>query len=241
MKKRFLIFTLLLFFVTVINVSAEETYYENNNKVKFSVEEYNFITLMFYDGYQDIMTIDDYNYIFADDTINSKINIKRYEPYLGIQTYATIHTTASKELTIASACSTNCLITINAVWTKSPNVRSYDVIGAYLKDTDLETAPNTVASNATGANNSSEIVYDLNGFGVSVKLPSSGNDMKVSQYFRVEKGGTVYGSYQHAKKSISLANSKKYTISRSGYGGVFLFDSAYTSYYDGMGGVSISI
>lgn len=74
-----------------------------------------------------------------------------------------------------------------------------------------------------------------------MKLPTGGNNMVVSQYFRVETGGTVYGSYQHATANISLANSKKYTISRTGYGGVFLFNSPVRSYYDAMGGVNISV
>lgn len=240
-KKKALIICLLSLMLSIVGVSAEEVYYTNSNNVQLTKQEYNFITIMFYEGFQETMTINDYNYIFSDDTINGKISKKHYEPYLGIQTYGTIHKTASKELTITTACSTNCFVTISAVWTKSPNVRSYDVIGAYLKNTDLVTVPNTVATNGTIANNSSEIVSDSNGFGVSVLLPSSGNNIKVSQYFRVNKGGTVYGSYQHAKKSISLSNSKKYTISRSGYGGVFLFKNGYSEYYDGMGGVSISV
>ena len=154
---------------------------------------------------------------------------------------AVTHETTSKVLTIKSACVTNCLITVTAEWKTSPKVRSYDVIGAYLDGISLKVAPQTYVENSSACSTSSEIVESSNGFGVSIKLISNGSNMVVTQYYTVSKGGSVYASYQHATSNITLANSKKYTISRSGYGGVFLFNSSVSSYYDGMGGVSISV
>ena len=51
----------------------------------------------------------------------------------------------------------------------------------------------------------------------------------------------AYGSYQHAQKSVTLAKSKKYKISTSGYGRILLFDDAVKQNYDNMSGVSIAL
>ena len=101
--------------------------------------------------------------------------------------------------------------------------------------------PITTVDNSVGSDTSLDIQKQKDGFGVSIKLLENGNDMKISQYFRTTSGGTIFGSYQHAKKNITLANSKKYSISHSGYGNVFLFDETIKDYYDGMAGVDISV
>lgn len=228
--------------LSTTSVYANDIYYYNSHGVNFTVDEYSFISDMFYEGYQDVMNEADYEEIFYDnDIVDSEITTDTYSDFWGIVPYGTSLASPSKRLTISKACTSSCLITIKADWTASPRVRSYDVIGAYLDNVDRLTFPTTKVSNSTGSNSSMNIKEDENGFGVSIELLSSGADMKVTQYFRVTSGGTVYGSYQHATSNISLADSKKYTISRSGYGGVFLFDSSIRSYYDAMGGVSIIV
>ena len=199
---------------------------------------------MFYDGFHDVVTADDYSKIFLEDITNGVISSNSVD-YLSGNIYsplATSHSTASKTLTISSSCSTNCLISIVAIWKKSPVVRSYDLMGAYLSNVSLVGDITTIARNSTGTNYSSGTVQSVNGFGESVLLLSSGSDMKITQYFYVTPGGMVYGSYQHAKSSISLANSMKYSISLSGYGNVFLFNNtSISNHYDGMGGVNINV
>lgn len=239
MKLKCLLIVVVMFFC--ITTVKAEVYYNNENGVSFTKEEYDFITNMFYPGYQNIMNFEDYENIFENDTVNNEIRKKTFEPYVSEAARGFFHASASKRITIATSCSSTCLVTVNAIWTATPNVRSYDVIGAYLDDVDLYNTPTTTVANSTGSSRSDEIVEKSNGFGVSIKLLSSGNEMQVSQYFRVTTGGTIYASYQHAKRTITLANSKKYDISRSGYGGVFLFNSGITSYYDAMGGVDISV
>ncbi len=242
MKKAFIIFTVLVGMIAT-NVNAKDnSFYTNSLNVDFTLKEYEFISKMFYEGYQDIMDPSDYEKIFWDKNIvDSKIRTNTFDERLNLVPFAISHETPSKILTIAKACASDCLITINAEWKKSPNVRSYDVIGAYLDNVSLIEKPTTSAVGESELNSSNELVQSNNGFGVSIKLPSSGNSMTVTQYFRVTSGGTVYGSYQHAKSPISLANSKKYTISRSGYGGVFLFNTSVKPSYDSMAGVSISV
>lgn len=56
-----------------------------------------------------------------------------------------------------------------------------------------------------------------------------------------KKSFVAYGSYQHAQKSVTLAKSKKYSISTGGYGRVILFDDAVKENYDNMPGVSIAL
>ena len=79
------------------------------------------------------------------------------------------------------------------------------------------------------------------GFGVSIGLPKYGSSMIINQTYRVNKGGTIYASYQHAKSTISLANSKNYTLSHAGFGGVFKFSGVAVNIYDQMSGVSIIV
>lgn len=240
MRRKIILLLLLLF--PFVSVQAEEFTFINDNNVSLNQKEYDFIINMFYDGYQNIITENDYNNIFADsEMVNAKIEKNEIENYDFIR--ATYHETQSKKFAISKACTSDCLITLVANWKKNPTIRSYDVIGAYLDGTSLVSTfiPTTSAVNTASSNHSNEMVTSSNGFGVSVKLPTGGSGMTISQYFKVSNCGTVYGSYQHATANISLANSKKYSISRTGYGGVFSFQSSVRDYYDAMNGVSISL
>lgn len=220
------------------NVKAKEIFYYNDNGVNLSKEEYNFITKMLWEGYQKTMTINDYNYFFSDG-ISDDIEVQELNQY---ELYGTSHTTANKSLKISKAnYSTYSLIVTNATWINSPTIRSYDVIGAYLDNVSLMDTPVTTVTSSEGKTYFTEISRQINGFGVSVKLPTSANNIIVTQSFKVSGNGHIYASYQHAKKTISKANSQKYSISLSGYGNVFLFNDSVKSYYDGMGGVDISV
>lgn len=127
-------------------------------------------------------------------------------------------------------------------WIKNPNIRSYDVIGAYLENVNRLDVPSTmVVIDDSTRQNYDTVKYDNNGFGVSVLLPLTAGNIKVSQTFKTSKGGTVYASYQHANKNISLINSNAYTISKNGYGNVFNFIGNIANIYDKMNGVSIDI
>ena len=58
-----------------------------------------------------------------------------------------------------------------------------------------------------------------------MKLPGSGSNIVFNQTFTVSGSGRVYASYQHAKSSVSQADSKSFSISSSGLGNVFYFSS----------------
>lgn len=237
------IISLITGLIFTFTVEAQESiFYTNNQNVNFTEKEYNFVTNLFYDGFQEIMDVNDYYKIFKDqDFINNPTVSKTYEEKSAIQPYSNNHETGSKILTIKRNCSSDCMITITVQWKVMPKIRSYDVIGTRFKNVNrLDTATTKVKLDST-FNSSSTTDYKDNGFGASIKLPTGGNSLIITQFFKVTKGGTVYGSYQHATRTISLANSRNYSISSNGLGGVFSFNDGYNSYYDAMGGVDITV
>ena len=158
-----------------------------------------------------------------------------------ISPYSTIHKTGNKKININKNCdSTKCIITINMIWFNMPKIRSYDVLGARFEGTTLLNEPTTALFlDGVKKNITMYSVKKSNGFGVSFKLPTGGSSLNITQMFEVSIGGTVYASYQHANKTSTLDKSKDYSISKNGYGGVFLFSTLSSSYYDGMDGVYI--
>lgn len=97
-------------------------------------------------------------------------------------------------------------------------------------------------SGTTYIDNGKNIQTYSNGFGVSFLLPTGAiSSLEEVVEFRYSGSGRIYGSYQHAQKSVTLANSKKYTISAYGYGNVLNFDSSVKDSYDAMGGVDLSV
>lgn len=248
MQKKFwqIILMSAMIYTSILNVNAKElsnTFCINDSNVSFSKEEYDFISKMYYEGYQKYVTPDEYKMIFSLSSPTDKVESSTYYMDDGIHPLATFHSTSSKSITIAKSCNSTCLISIVARWLKSPNVRSYDLMGAYLDRVELVDTPITKAVNSTGINISYDMVSNKEGFGYSVPLLTTGDDMQVSQTFRVtNQTGRVFASYQHAAKKISLADSKKYTISFAGYGNVFLFNSDnIREHYDGMAGVYVTI
>lgn len=231
------ILTLLISFFMINNVNAESIFYENKNAVKFSECEYNFISNLVGEGIQKNMTEEEFNTIFYNIECSANIVTETYNDSKNLR--GATHTTQNKSLSISKACTTNnCVISTTLNWINLPIVRSYDVIGAYLYNTNLTNSNIVTYVNGVSSN---EIKMDTNGFGVSLKLPTSAEKINIAQIFNISNSGTVYASYQHAVKSISLSNSKKYSISRTGYGGVILFQNSIQPYYDGMGGVNISM
>ncbi|MCI8670438.1 MAG: hypothetical protein HFI36_00200 [Bacilli bacterium] len=235
MKKILIILT--VFFIGIISVNANTIYYKNNYDVSFTKEEYDFFTEMYYEGYQEHMTKEDFNYF---NNTNKNYKLVEQKTITDILSRATSITDSGKTLKIAKVASgSNSIISTTLIWNSAPNVKSYDVIGARLENTKLINSPITKF-----VNNSGTIPYNIsvsasNGFGASILL--SGSNMKITQTYTVSNGGTVYASYQHAKMTVTLNDSKKYSISSAGYGKVFRFDYAVTNKYDAMNGVSIAV
>lgn len=243
MKIKYIIFTFLSFLVFECNVFATEMKFENSNGIILNEQEYNYILKMFNKDFFDTMTVDDYNNLLMNTNIDDNV-IEIFNTGDLINPLATELTNDSRTLKIGKSCSNSyCTITINVVWNSIPNVKSYDVIGSRFDgNIDYVTYPKTkVITNVNSYFLSDSPNYLENGYGASVKIPDSVNSITLSQYFKVSGSGTIYSSYQHAIKSISLTNSKKYTLSSSGYGKVFKFNKEVESYYDKTEGVNITI
>lgn len=235
MKKLILVFCLLC--LGVLNVKADSLYYTNSNGVSFTKEQYNFFSKMYWEGYQSNMTQEDFTY-YEETEMNENLVESVYAN--STMSRATSVSDNNKTLKISKVDGTNYSnVSVTLTWNNNPTIKSYDVIGARLVNTSLLNTPVTRLYNNSGTTNFDTGVNLGNGFGSSVLL--SGVNMRINQTYRVSNGGTVYASYQHAKKSISLANSKRYTISSNGYGKVFLFTGTASSTYDQMNGVSISV
>lgn len=242
-----LLLAVLCVFGITKNVYAEEVYYTNPNGVELTREEYEFLTTFYNGVYPTIMTRDMYDRFVESDLINSEVEIISYtEPQLpllnpGIPPTSQSHSTPYKTVQISSGCTTDkCYMDIQATWHVSPSVRSWDNIGAYLDGVNLISHDGTYVYSTSGINWYSNL-KTTNGVGNSVKLPDTGENIIVDMAFTVGRGGTVYGSYQHAMQTTTLANSQNYTLDILGYGAVFLYNGTAIGIYDGMNGVDIDV
>lgn len=247
MTKRDKIFMIGIAVLTLVfgyDVKAESSdiYYQNYYYVKFTKEEYDTISEFYYEGYQDYMNQEDYEEFINSGIVGSEIKSSiTYDN--SVMTRASVsHTTANKSLKVTYSCpSTTCTMSAVVTWINSPKVRSYDLIGAY---SPTKGSLKFVTADVTAGSTPKDYVeYKSENYGISatLQLPSSGSDVVVTSRFKAQKGSTVYVSYQHAKKSISLSNSRKYSFNAGGYGNVFLFESSVSSYYDAMGGVKVTL
>lgn len=232
---RKIIIFIILVFGGICNVNANELYYTNKYGVSFTEKQYDFFTEMYYEGYQDYITIDDFNY-FDINNMNPELVETNYI----VMPMDTSVTGTKKSLKISKSSYDNkSIIVLTADWFQNPSTRSNDVIGARFVGISLQDTPKTKMVNSSGSKQFTNVDSFTNGFGQTFLL--SGNNIKITQTYKVSNGGTVYASYQHAKKVISAANSRKYSISSSGYGGVFKFSGTATTIYDNSQGVSISV
>ena len=242
MKRIFLVFLVgICFYIPTVYA---DSYYANNNGVEFTKDQYNYISSLYYDGYQDEMTIEEYDKIVSLNLFNQPIEAIYQSDSItnkllnGIKS-GTV-TENGRTTKIVKSCSTECLVVLTATWNIVPTVYSYDVIGFRISSGTINTIGKATVK-GTGysyTSNSSQAKSFSNGFGHSVKLSNVSN-LKVSTSMYCSPGVTAYGSYQHAMSNITLANSKLYTIGAGGYGNVFIFYGNALNKYDDANGVSI--
>ncbi len=246
--KKIVIGIIMVLFVTVITMDnsmamdkLNDRYYKNSDGVVLSEKEYQFVNQFYGSNYFERMTMEDYKWIQDLKIDQNEIEIKS-SSNTNIVPFGTSVTQSGKTLQIVKSCSNTCIIIVKCQWNSIPSVRSYDVIGARLVNTSLASDMITTRISSTdGTEYPSDLVRLTKGFGTSVKLPSSGSSISIEQKYTVTKGGTIYASYQHAQKEITLATSKLYTITNGGYGGVFSFYGSALNVFDQMNGVDISL
>lgn len=157
--------------------------------------------------------------------------------------------TSSKRITLTTANSTNCSVSVGVEWFSVPKVQSYDVIATMWSGNATKNYSFANQFYIDSSGNTNKIDYDTtagnntknfsNGIGTSMNLTDGalGYSLYLSANLNCSSGITFRGSYQHATSGVSLATSKNYTLSTSGYGGVINFASSSANYYDGMQGV----
>lgn len=156
------------------------------------------------------------------------------------------HSTASKILILGTTLDQNgrYFTTLETHWQTTPIVKSYDVsairwsgdIGV-IEATGLQMCEKPVEYSYNGSN----MVNKSNGIGISMNLVDNGTTPKLFLYMLSKRNaGTYYGTYQHAVRNVTLAQSKSYSFSSSGLGGVLKFSGSIGSYYDDMQGVKFT-
>ena len=187
----------------------------------------------------------------------------------GISLYGAIWETTYKKLTMtmqgvnpgADGGYTGIKFILTNNWKIMPAVRSYDIMAFryfnFIPNTSTvwgqlrynETANTTIVQNYTSNSSGFYAPYgtSIGGFGISMKLPASTNVYHIESSISIEGNGSsaagtnygMYGTYQHAVKTIAEEMTKQYIISSNGLGGGIDFRSdSLTAYYDGMQGVS---
>ena len=236
MKKISKIFFALLLAVVFINITkAEECLITNKANVEIPCDFYNSLKEYYSDNFLSFMTSDEYNQIKDNDL--AEIETEVYTE--GVSLRGTYFETAYKQLRITR---NGNFIDANLVWVQNPVTRSYDVFGIRFYGPSIVGTPlfrEYYSVNGVTYSSSNYSRKDFtNGFGISVKLPSY-NHLESDITFTYTGSGNIYASYQHAITNVTLTQSKKYTLSSSGYGNVLLFDTNIQPKYDNMTGVSI--
>lgn len=245
MKNKLLILfgVLVLSNLYVLNVSAKNLFYQNENGVMMSKNEYDYFSKIYWDGYQEYITQEEYDNvkkmdIFDKDIIKEEIVQEEFTNYP--TTRGATVTSHLRTLTIGKSCSNDCLITLVTSWDGMPYIKSYDVIGARLSNSSLKSISTTrvTGNNYIKSYNNPQQFND--GFGFSILLPNVSN-LKITSSFTTSKSGVVYGSYQHASSSTTEYVSKQYTIGIGEYGNVFRFTGNARTIYDNAPGVNITL
>ena len=248
MKKRNIKMLMLssLFIIPFTAFNAE-AYYTNNNGVDFTEEEYRYVTDLYFDGYQADMTQDDLDFI--SPTIGSTINkyrvvgdeLELINPNI-CETRGIYPMYASdKDIVLTTSCSGGtCSAIIETDWNIQPGIRSYDLVGFYTSGSHaLNTTKIYKDGSLTTTYSNTSAQCFLRGCGQSAKLPTgSFSSLEVIQTFSCAINKTLHVSYQHAISTITKTKSEDFTISGSGMGGVFSHN--YSTYYENIGGISIT-
>lgn len=238
---KFILFVLVFFRVLLINVEAKEIIYVNKKGLELKAQEYQNILTIHGEEYFDNMTLNDFLH-YQEYYSASNLKIKKIElPTNFVMPNSNFLDTNYKTLSIYNVTNHSSIpfIVINLEWKKIPNIKSYDVIGVRLWHTHFSSPVTTYALIDGIRVSPTKIKQKSNGIGVSIKLPSNSSSIFIQQSFTVNTGGTIYASYQHSKKNISLGDSQNFIISTGGLGKVFQFHN--NTLFDQMDGIVLKV
>ena len=104
--KRKILLGLLLSILLVTYVSAKENYFTNKNGVSLSEKEYVFFSEMYWEGYQKILTQEEYLQIKDMDLFEQEIKKETYTNYSTARGSSV--TSNLRTLLITKACNSTC-------------------------------------------------------------------------------------------------------------------------------------
>lgn len=242
MKKNLLIIVLFVFisFIPFNIASAEsDNIYTTQNGISMPKDLYDELCKIYSKDYMETLSQNEFDAIPINNLKSIKVS-EYIEP--NINTRSTYFESRAK---IIRLIQNENYVTLIASWKGIPNVKTYDVIAVRLHNVSL--TGGFTFKQTWYANGKTNVSYDgykrvlSNGFGTSFKV-QNGSNLELSLTFEINGNGKVFGSYQHACKSTTYEESKKYTLSSSGLGDVIKFStSSINNKYDAMSGVSISV
>lgn len=248
-EMKYLIMFLLLTILTLgKSVSAKEIYYTNNKGVSFTKEQYDFYTYLTYDGFQKYVTQEMLDEIDGKDLSTLKVEKVGICPTEGllesyqVQDNGAFYKTSAKALSMGKYCTADfCRIMSQLEWLGDPTNKSHDVMGAYLYGPTRRTDPVTIIGTDDNEYEEDAMKFEGESFGAVFQLPREQNII-VDQTFLYNGSGTIYVSYQHAMKEISLQDSLLFHLDTKGYGAVFdFYGAAADRVYDEMQGVYLEV
>lgn len=248
LAKYIFVFLFIMIVVMGKDVYAEEPYYTNSKGVSFTKEQYDFYTYLTHEGFQENVTQDMLNEIAGQDLNSLDVKVIKLCPTKRnsgkenqLRDDNTYFATQYKSIAMGKYCSnTGCRVIAEAEWFDVPNIKSYDVMGAYLDGPTRLNTPTTFITTSEDATEEETIVYDTDGFGAVFVIPD-GDDIFIAQTFNYSGTGTIYFSYQHAMSYTTLNTAQLFNIGLIGYGNVFEFYGAATGVYDQMPGVHMDV
>lgn len=235
----------MIFSISIVNaseiVNESENVYINSNNVEIENSLYQKLCDIYSKNYIEYISQENFDSIKNNDL--SDIQIIEHIDDFPLITRSGTFTTTYKSLKIIKNGSH---ISLMLSWLKLPATRSYDVFGIRFDQVKLNGGVSFMQTylenNVLKMSTSNHYQSFSNGFGVSFLLPSQKIDSLESYIeFNITGSGKIYGTYQHAQRSVSLSDSMNYTISSSGYGNVLKFASNVSEKYDAMSGVSLTI
>lgn len=226
-------------------VSAKEVAYTNEKGFELTQDEYNFFKKIYGQKFvKKYLDQDIYNQFSNTDFASAEVTTKVYSTNESRQNPtkdSPFFSSPAKSIQISKFCGALCRIYVTATWLGDPSVKSYDDIGVYLDGPTKLGSVSTVAYSDQESKFEDAIKYQTDGFGASVLLPQTGNDIIITQSFNYNGTGTVYASYQHAMVNTVLSMAQSFNISDIGYGGVFDFYNNADLIYDNMNGVDLDV
>lgn len=163
----------------------------------------------------------------------------------------------SIEMVMSNVGASTRKVTLTCTWLSLPKTRSFDVI-AFRVPKKTITVDSTSVGNIKGYQYYDDKVVEYThttknlkicdyGLGMSMNIAdnvSKSLKMTLSVNFgggvAVEDSCTIYGTYQHATKDVTLAKSQKYSIKSSGMGKVLDFSWTVESKYDNTPGLVVT-